>query len=227
MIKIYSKYLDIVVDSPIINAFKKTEIQNFLSSGKFKIISYKKNCVIHFDGEPCNNLEIIIKGKVVVERIDDSGDLLTISHFSDGDILGGNLMFSSNPLYLMTVTAIENCDILVISRDFLFHLLSTNKEFLLAYLEFVSDLTSLLGNKIKYHLKQSLRDSILNYLNQEYKIQNSLKIKLPMSKKILAETLGVQRTSLSRELKKMENDGLLLFDSKYITIIDIDIIKKK
>ena len=226
MIKIYSKYINLIIDSPIINAFKKTEIQSFLSSGKFKIVSCKKNYVIHFDGEPCNNLEIILQGKVVIERIDDSGDLLTIAHFSDGDILGGNLMFSSNPLYLMTVTAVEDCDILVISRDFLFHLLSTNKEFLLAYLEFVSDLTSLLGNKIKYHLNQSLRDSILNYLNQEYKIQNSLKIKLPITKKVLAETLGVQRTSLSRELKKMETDGLLIFDSKYITIKNISIINK-
>jgi len=210
--------------SPIISAFSEDEVKNFLSAGRFKIVSYKKKCTIHFDGEPCDKLEIIISGKVAIDRIDDSGDLLTISEFSSGDILGGNTMFSSNPFYLMTVTAIEECTILEISKDFLFELLSINKQFLKTYLEFVSDLTSILGNKIKYHIKRTLRESILNYLKQEFKTQNSLTIELSISKKMLAEKLGVQRTSLSRELKKMQNDQLITFDNKSITIKDKSIL---
>lgn len=224
MVYIYSKYIDDVIASPIISAFSKDEIQTFLKTGKFKVVRYKTDTTIHFDGEPCEKLEIIISGKVVIDRIDSSGDLFTITEFSKGDILGGNIMFSSNPFYLMTVTTTDECVILEISKDLLFELLSTNKQFLKAYLEFVSNLTTILGNKIKYHIKQSLRDSIVNYLKQEHRKQNTLKIKLSITKKMLAEHLGVQRTSLSRELKKMENDKLIIFDSNSITVTDENIL---
>ncbi|NLZ83309.1 MAG: winged helix-turn-helix domain-containing protein, partial [Clostridiales bacterium] len=44
-------------------------------------------------------------------------------------------------------------------------------------------------------------------------------IKLNMTKKALAERIGVQRTSLSRELAKMRAEGLILFDKDAITIL--------
>ena len=105
VISIFKKYLDQVVSSPLLGAFSEEEIENFLKTRQFKIVSYKKNSVIHFDGELCNKLEIILSGKIIVDRIEESGDFLTISEFSEGDILGGNLMFSSDPYYLMTITA--------------------------------------------------------------------------------------------------------------------------
>jgi len=47
-----------------------------------------------------------------------------------------------------------------------------------------------------------------------------------MTKKELAERLGIQRTSLSRELNKMKKDGLIDYDAHSITICDFDIIRK-
>jgi DNA-binding transcriptional regulator LsrR (DeoR family) len=43
-----------------------------------------------------------------------------------------------------------------------------------------------------------------------------------MTKKALAEKIGVQRTSLSRELQKMRNEGVLLLESGFITILKDD-----
>jgi DNA-binding transcriptional regulator LsrR (DeoR family) len=40
-----------------------------------------------------------------------------------------------------------------------------------------------------------------------------------MTKKALADKIGVQRTSLSRELSKMKKDGLIECDSESITIL--------
>lgn len=41
---------------------------------------------------------------------------------------------------------------------------------------------------------------------------------LPCSKKHLAEFFGVQRSSLGRELKKLNEEGLIEFDSASITL---------
>ena len=66
---------------------------------------------------------------------------------------------------------------------------------------------------------------ICEFLLSEYKKQNSLEIKLNMTKQALADRFGVQRPSLSRELIKMKNENIINFDRKTITILDIDEIK--
>ncbi|WFF74591.1 Crp/Fnr family transcriptional regulator [Proteiniclasticum sp. QWL-01] len=190
-----------------------------LKSGKFKVTSYKKSSVVHFDGETCSKLEIILSGRVAVDRIDESGNLLTISEFYKNDILGGNLLFSKNPYYPMTVLTKLPTDILEIDREALFELFCNNPVFLRTYLELTSDRAFILGNKIKHYINKTIRESIMNYLNYESKIQNSNHIKLNTTKKALAEKIGVQRTSLSRELAKMREDGLILFDTDSITLL--------
>lgn len=101
-----------------------------------------------------------------------------------------------------------------------FKLFSDNHEFLRSYLEYVSDHTVILGDRIKHYVNRTIRESIISYLNYECKKQNSTTIKLSMTKKALAERIGVQRTSLSRELAKMREDGLIEFSPISIILSD-------
>ncbi|NLC43309.1 MAG: Crp/Fnr family transcriptional regulator [Clostridiales bacterium] len=203
----------------LLQHLSEEDLESNLKSGKFKVVSYKKNSVIHFDGEACRNLEIILTGKVVVERIDQSGNLLTISESYRDDILGGNLLFSKNPYYPMTISTQLPTNLLEIDKEVLFELFCSNPSFLRTYLEFVSDRAFILGDKIKHYVNKTIRESIMNYLEYESKRQNSRQIKLDISKKALAEKFGVQRTSLSRELANMRDDGLITFDRDTITLI--------
>ena len=203
----------------LIKSIKSEEIQLFLNEGSFITTEYGKNNIVHFVGEICSKLEIILSGKVVIERIDESGNLMTIAEFFSGDVLGGNLMFSKNPYYPMTVTAKEATLILEINKDCLFNLFSDNHEFLRSYLEYVSDHTVILGDRIKHYVSRTIRESIVSYLDYECKKQNSNIIKLSMTKKALAERIGVQRTSLSRELAKMREDGLIEFTPVSISLL--------
>ena len=213
------KYLELMRQIDLIKSIKPEEIESYLSEGSCKITQYGKNNIVHFVGEVCSKLEIILSGKVVIERIDESGNLMTIAEFFGGDVLGGNLMFSKNPYYPMTVTAKEATLILEINKDRLFSLFSDNHEFLKSYLEYVSDHTVILGDRIKHYVNRTIRESIISYLDYECKKQNSNIIKLSMTKKALAERIGVQRTSLSRELAKMREDRLIKFDIDSIELL--------
>lgn len=209
----------------LLNTLSAEEIYSYIQKKLFKLVHYEKNRMIHLDGDKCNYLEIILSGKVAVERIGESGDLLTIGAFYTNDILGGNLIFSKNPYYPMTVTAQTKVTLLQIDKKLLFHLCSSNKSFLRNYLELTSDHALLLGDKIKYYVNRSIRESIINYLNHEHLLQNSLTIQLHITKKELAERMGIQRTSLSRELQKMKKEGLLLVTPSCITILDEQILQ--
>lgn len=214
------KNMELMGQIDLMKSITPQEIESYLIEGSCKITQYKKNNIVHFVGEVCSKLEIILSGKVVIERIDESGNLMTIAEFLGGDVLGGNLMFSKNPYYPMTVTAKEATLILEINKDRLFRLFSDNHEFLSSYLEYVSDHTVILGDRIKHYVNRTIRESIISYLDFEAKKQNSSIIKLSMTKKALAERIGVQRTSLSRELAKMREDGLIEFNSVSITLLN-------
>ena len=213
------KNINLIKNTALIKFLSDEDILTNLKSGKFKVTSYKKSSVVHFDGERCSKLEIILFGKVAVDRIGESGDLLTISEFYNDDILGGNLLFSKNPYYPMTISTQLPTNILEIEREVLFELLCNNPIFLRTYLELTSDRAFILGDKIKHYINKTIRESIMSYLNYESKKQNSNHIKLNTTKKALAEKIGVQRTSLSRELAKMRDDGLILFDTDSITLL--------
>ena len=213
------KYLELMRQIDLIKSIKPEEIESYLSEGSCKITQYGKNNIVHFVGEVCSKLEIILSGKVVIERIDESGNLMTIAEFYGGDVLGGNLMFSKNPYYPMTVTSKDATLILEINKNRLFSLFSDNHEFLKSYLEYVSDHTVILGDRIKHYVNRTIRESILSYLDYECKKQNSNIIKLNLTKKALAERIGVQRTSLSRELAKMREDGLIEFTPVSISLL--------
>ena len=83
----------------LLKSLSEEVIISNLKKRKFKIASYKKNSIIHFEGERCTKIEIILSGRIVIDSIDEDGKLLTISNFYNNDILGGNLVFSKNPYY--------------------------------------------------------------------------------------------------------------------------------
>lgn len=212
-------YLKLIENTTLLSTLPSDYIKLHLANGNFKIKTYTKNSIIHFEGDHCFKLEIVLTGKVIVARIDESGNLLTIAEFFQNDILGGNLMFSKNPYFPMTSTALEESVILEIEKNLLFTLLSESPVFLKAYLEFVADHTFILGDKIKHYVNKTIRECVLGFLDYESKHQNSNKVILNMTKQTLADKIGVQRTSLSRELSKMRNEGLIEYDSKSITIL--------
>lgn len=212
--------------STILGVLPPMLISDYLASGMFQKKSYNKHEVIHFEGDPCSQIEIIMEGEIVIERIGLAGDLMTVNHFYPGDIIGANLIFSSSESYPMTITARKPTKVIIVSKDVLFELCNSYPTFLMQFIKVISDLSVLIGTKMKNRISRTIRQSIITYLNKQYELQDSLTIVLTLSKKSLAEMFGVSRTSLSRELQKMEAEGLITFDAKTIVILDESILNQ-
>ena len=197
-------------------------INSLFTKDLYEIKNYKKNSIIYFQNEKCTTFDIILKGTIIVQRIDSNGNALTISDFTIGDVLGGNLLFSHKNLYPMTILSKTNTTILHIKKDLVLNLCQHDINFLNNFLISISDKTLILTDKIKALSMKTIRQCIIDYLIYESYSQNSKTVKLGLTKKELAEKFGIHRPSLSRELNKMRKDGLIEYDARSITIIDIE-----
>lgn len=219
-------YFNILKLTELFAEFSTEELQSLFQTNQYIISQYKKGSIIHFESEKCTTFDVILKGEIIIQKIDEKGNVLTVTEFRAGDNIGGNLLFSKQPFYPMSVLAKSDTEILHVNKDFVLQLCRNSQGFLIQYLTCISDKTTILTNKIKSISLKSIRESIIEFLNYEYYSQKGKKIKLYMTKKELAEKLGIQRTSLSRELNKMKKDGLVDYDAHSITIKDFNIIRK-
>ncbi len=221
----FKEYLPVLNLTGFFEEVTGEELLNLFKTKPWTIKTYEKDSFIHMENEKCESWDIILSGRTIIKKIDENGNILTLAEFGTGDNIGGNTLFSRHPFFPMSVFAKSRSTVLHIRKDFVLELCHSSRHFLVRFLESNSDKALVLSNKIKSISLKSIRASIIDFINYEYCSQRSENIKLNMTKKEFAERLGIQRTSLSRELSKMRNDGLIDFDAHSITIADHSMIK--
>lgn len=212
-----NKHFRFLSSMPLFSGFAEIELAEALGN-RLLIRSFRKNEIIHLQNERAKSMDIILEGGVTVQSIDENGNILSIVNLNEGDMLGCNLIFSNDNEYRMTIIAIENTKIFSMSREQVLKFCQTNEEFLIKFLEILSDKALVLTTKIRSLARKTIREKIMDFLIFESGRQDSKTIKLPISKKELAEKFGVERPSLQRELRKMKDDGLIDYDSKIIEL---------
>jgi len=221
------KHIGLLMLTGFFDDFTKDELLELFSKNPYTVKTYDAGSFIHFEGEKCSSWDIIISGCLVIKDLDEKGNILALAEFGAKSNIGGNTLFSKYPFYPMSVFAKSRATVLHVKRDFVLTFCNKSKHFLIKFLESNSDKALVLSDKIKTLSMKTIRESIIDFINYEQYAQKSNLIRLPSSKRDLAERFGVQRTSLSRELAKMKKDGLIDYDSKSITILDSSIIHFK
>lgn len=207
------------------------EIQNILQKVRYSIHDNCKNCIscrtciLALEGDDCNSIGIVLQGNVEIQKHYPNGKIVSLSTLSEGHIFGEAIVFSSHHKYPATIVTMKNSKIIHISREDIIYMCSENSQILKNFMELLSSKILNLNKKITELSLETLRQKIIFYLLQQYKEQKKLKIKLSMSKKQLAEYLGVQRPSLSRELINMKNEGLISVDKDIIEIFDLEALQ--
>ena len=138
----------------------------------------------------------------------ESGSAMTMFEFSKGQMLGANLLFGDTNAYPFTIYCMSDAQILHVTRksvsDFL-----RDYHFAMQFIKMLSLNSQKLNRRITMATQKTLRENLLEYFRQQSILQHSNSIMLPISKKQLADYLGVQRPSLFRELKNLKDEGII------------------
>ena len=216
------EYIHLLHKIPLFKSFTRKSLQEFFQTVNYRLTQYRKGSIIFIENETCNFLKIILVGVVQVQKIDSFGKILTIVDFHVGDSLGENLLFGDGNRFPMTEIAKTSTVLLRIPKEAVLHLCQQDKEFLIEFLRLISGKTYTLTGKLKQVTLKTIRQKICELLLEEYRKQGKLTINLKMSKKEWADRIGVQRPSLSRELIRMKEDGLIDYSRHDITIKNLE-----
>ncbi|MGH4138491.1 Crp/Fnr family transcriptional regulator [Clostridium sp.] len=207
------------------------ELQNLITNTNYSIADNCKNCIechtciVALEGDICDSLGIVIQGELQVQKHYASGKVVTLTKLNRGKIFGEAITFSETNIYPATIVSSRGSIILYISKKDIITMCSSYPVVLNNFMQLLSSKILLLNRKIKELSFETLRQKISNYLLSQYEIQKTTSLILPVSRKTLAEHLGVQRPSLSREFVNMKQDGLIDFNKNLVEIIDFERIK--
>lgn len=206
--------------SSIFKNIDETNIKSILDKINYKIIKYSKDETIAIEEDECSSLGIIIKGKVQIQKMFLSGKIVTIDTLEKGNIFGEVIIFSNTSKYPATIMSANETTVMFIAKEEILKLCSGNMRFLNNFMNLLSNKILMLNKKVKNLSYQTIRQKITKYILEESNKQSSLIINLNVSRKDMADHLGIPRPSLSRELINMKEDNLIDFHKKTIKVID-------
>ena len=172
--------------------------------------SYKKGEIIFIEGDFCNAVGIVNKGKIEIKTTSFSGEEILYNSIKQYQMFGNNLIFSDNPFYKGDVYAEEDSEIYFIFKKELLLILKNNPSFLINFLNEQSNFAKELNSRIKLLSFNLAEDRILFFLKENngkcvYKSISALSL-----------LLNLKRETVSRTISKLIKKGLITKDKNTI-----------
>lgn len=203
------------------------ETQRILKCSKSRERKYPSGTYIFEQGGIPSRLFLLLKGQVQICKDFTSGKRDVLYLVEAGNVFGEIFLFGDKKHYWYDAVAITDVTVLEMPWDFFYHFCSNacdhHKQLTQNMLEIMSENNFQITRKLHIVSTSSLRERIAIWLIDSMD-ENSV-VELHMNREQLADFLGVARPSLSRELMKMQKDGLIEVSRKTISICDRDAVE--
>jgi CRP/FNR family transcriptional regulator len=208
----------------LLSSLSQAELQMLAARSVRKLFSTSE--LLFSEGEPCNGLHIIARGKVRLFKTSVNGREQVLSVNVSGESVAEIPVFDGGP-YPASAVALEETEIVFISRrDFNAYCLE-HPEVPLKVLKVVgARLRNLVGiiEELSFTtIRQRLISTLLKLAQSEgRKTARGIEFQLPASHQELANQLGTVRELISRNLMRLQAEGLLDVDARQIVVRDIE-----
>lgn len=221
--------LKILHASSLFQGFTQADLTYLLDCLKPKISAYEKYQFIAAAGDVFESIGILLSGEAAVYRENAAGDRVMITPLVPGDLFGEMLAFSGTQTWPVSVLAQENCDVLFLGKQKIIGacegMCPWHRALIENLLKILSEKALFLNKKVEYLSIKSMRGRIATYLLEQSKKTRSSIFMLPLSRNDMADFLNVSRPSMSREMARMRDEGLIEYHLATIRILNMDALK--
>ena len=216
---------EILKTSILCNGLTEEQITRLTSGNVMRIAHYKRNEILYWTDKTPDKLYVLVSGNIAMTK-DTAGGRRSLSKSiqNPGELTGEVRIFSPKKLLWEYAVALENTTVLEIdSRIFLEQgAIDTDIQVVLLR-NIVGDVVEkidYLGQKVNILSVASARGRIAHYL---LSIQDEdRRMVLNTTREELADFLGMARPSLSRELGRMQDDGVIRLEGRKVFIQNQD-----
>ncbi len=214
-----ASYNEILMKSDLFSGLTIKELDALIDYSSCEVMTYSKHTLVVQETDRCEKMSFILEGSMSIQQIQSSGESLTLKILEKGESFGQALLFLESSIYKYSFLTLSETVLLHIPMDQVKRMLKDNFTFNLNYIIFLSNRLEYVRNKIFILSQKDVRSRLLIYLKAQSRRQNSLSFKLENTRTEIAELIGIARPSVSRELTKMEVDGLIKLNKREITIL--------
>ena len=209
-------------NTKIFRSASEFECQAMMFCFKTRFKTFKKNEEIISQGEPLEDLVLVLKGGVNVQTIDHMGDISILMKLKAGDVYGLESAYAGETSYKDSLISTEKTLVMFMNKHRVLNPCENKckrHDFVVKHLmQIVAESQMLLLDKITHMSKKTIRDKLISYFKSLAKKTGSNYFEIPFNKTELASYLSVDRSAMSSELSKMKEDGLIDFDKRQFRI---------
>lgn len=205
----------------IISLLNEEQKKQLLNASRTK--SYLAGESLFSQGDSADCMFFVDRGKVSLYRLMPSGDEKPFKVFMAGDFIAEIAMFMQPRVYPMSARIEQNTELLTFSYRDIQKVVSASPELSIKVMEFMSNKIKNLMDTIDILTQVNANQRLVMKLADLYRTQKPQqnRVSLPVTKRLLATQLGMTPETLSRTIKKLKIDGLIVESGSHITVVDI------
>lgn len=206
----------------LFQGIEEAGIEDILGCLGSNLKSYKKNQAIILTGSEISSLGIVLNGSVQVVREDILGNRMLVASLGRGEIFGETFACAGTRESPVSVIAIEPSRVLMLpikrivtpcSKACSFH-----SSLLTNLLQLLARKNLYLNNKMELLSKRTIRDKIMFFLAAEAEKNHTNSFEITLNRNEMADYLCIDRSAMSREISRMQDDNLIKYHKNHFTI---------
>ena len=184
---------------------------------------YKKSETLLIAGTITERMGLVLQGSVTIESNDAWGNRTIISHVGNGQVFAETYALLENEPMLVDVTASEDCRVLFLRSGRIQSLNSSLEPWALKYITNLLTISMhknlILSGRSFHTAPKTIRGRVMAYLNSVSLQKRSREFDIPFDRQQLADYLNLERSALSKELGKMQREGLISCRKNHFSIL--------
>lgn len=183
---------------------------------------FQKDEVIFRAGSPVIEIGLVESGSVNIIVNLYWGSSIIFGHVRKGEVFAENYAAIPGKELICDVVACEETEILFLNMQ---NMLTTCRKGCTFHNRIIKNMLSISAKKnlnMSYRMmhtaSKSLRQRLISYLSEQALEHGSSHFTIPFNRQQLADYLAVNRSAMSNELSKMQEDGLINYSKNEFTL---------
>jgi CRP-like cAMP-binding protein len=215
----------VLENSTLFSGIPTEDLFDDLNSVPHHIQRYDKGETIFHLMENASRIGIVLEGNVQAQKPFPNGSQINVSVRKAGELIGAAAAFSRSQKYPCDVVALESATIMFFLREDILLLLQKDLRIMKNFMTELATASYMLQQRLELMSYSGIAQKAAFYLLIQARQSGKNVIRIPGSVSNWSMVMNVSRSSLHRELKKLEADGLISYAPPVIEILDFDALQ--